>query len=53
MLSLPAGVIDLVSEIHHPFVMPFGNLFASCYFLMTGFHAIHVLVGHDAVHLCC
>jgi len=26
-------------------VMPFGNLFASCYFLMTAFHAIHVLVG--------
>jgi len=43
--SLPAGVIDLTHKIHHPFVMPFGNLFASCYFLMTGFHAIHVLVG--------
>jgi len=43
--SLPAGVIDLTHQIHHPFVMPFGNLFASCYFLMTGFHAIHVLVG--------
>ncbi len=23
----------------------FGNLFASCYFIMTGFHAIHVIVG--------
>ncbi|MFO1007968.1 MAG: cytochrome c oxidase subunit 3 [Planctomycetaceae bacterium] len=42
---MPAAVIDLGSEIHHPFVMPFGNLFASCYFLMTAFHAIHVLVG--------
>lgn len=43
--SLPAGVIDIGHKIHHPFVMPYGNLFASCYFLMTGFHAIHVLVG--------
>ena len=43
--TMPAGVIDLGHKIHHPFVMPYGNLFASCYFLMTGFHAIHVLVG--------
>ena len=27
----------------HP--IPYGNLFASMYFLMTGFHAIHVIVG--------
>ncbi|MFN9718859.1 MAG: heme-copper oxidase subunit III [Planctomycetota bacterium] len=27
----------------HPMV--YGNIFASCYFLMTGFHAIHVIVG--------
>ena len=26
-------------------VIPFGNLWASCYFAMTGFHAIHVLGG--------
>ena len=43
--SMPASVIDLGHQIHHPFVMPYGNLFASCYFLMPGFHAIHVLVG--------
>lgn len=43
--TMPAGVIDLGHQIHHPFVMPYGNLFASCYFLMTAFHAIHVLVG--------
>ena len=43
--TMPAGAIDLTHKIHHPFVMPYGNLFASCYFLMTGFHAIHVLVG--------
>jgi cytochrome c oxidase subunit 3 len=26
-------------------VIPFGNLWASCYFAMTGFHALHVLGG--------
>ena len=36
---------SLVSHLHvqHPIV--YGNLFASTYFLMTGFHAIHVVVG--------
>ena len=24
---------------------PFGNMWASCYFAMTGFHALHVLGG--------
>lgn len=28
-----------------PFVIPSGNMWASTYFLLTGFHAIHVLVG--------
>jgi cytochrome c oxidase subunit III len=36
--DVAAGVGDL-----HPIV--YGNLFASTYFLMTGFHAIHVVVG--------
>jgi cytochrome c oxidase subunit 3 len=27
------------------FIMPQGNIWASCYFAMTGFHAIHVLGG--------
>ncbi len=31
--------------VHEPHPVLFGNLFASCYFLMTGFHALHVLVG--------
>ena len=26
-------------------VIPSGNMFASTYFLLTGFHAIHVAVG--------
>jgi cytochrome c oxidase subunit 3 len=30
-------------EAHHP--IKYGNIFASTYFLMTGFHAIHVIVG--------
>ena len=28
-----------------PHPIPYGNLFASTYFLMTGFHALHVIVG--------
>ena len=43
--TMPAGAINITHQIYHPFVMPYGNLFASCYFLMTAFHAIHVLVG--------
>lgn len=30
---------------HVPEVIPGGNLFASTYFLITGLHAIHVLIG--------
>jgi cytochrome c oxidase subunit 3 len=36
---------DLVSGVHDPHPIPYGNLFASCYFIITGFHAIHVIVG--------
>jgi cytochrome c oxidase subunit 3 len=32
-------------EIHLTPVIPFGNMWASCYFAMTGFHALHVLGG--------
>ena len=28
-----------------PFVLPGGNSWANTYFLLTGFHALHVLVG--------
>jgi cytochrome c oxidase subunit 3 len=28
-----------------PYIIPQGNIWASCYFAMTGFHAIHVLGG--------
>jgi cytochrome c oxidase subunit 3 len=30
-------------EVHYP--IKYGNIFASTYFLMTGFHAIHVVIG--------
>lgn len=53
------GRIDLIpklNKLHHglneehhglllPMKIPSGNMWASTYFLMTGFHAIHVLVG--------
>ena len=32
-------------ELRLPMVIPSGNMWASTYFLLTGFHAIHVLVG--------
>ena len=33
------------SGVYDPHPIPYGNLFASTYFLMTGFHALHVVVG--------
>lgn len=35
----------VMSRVHHPQPILYGNIFASTYFLMTGFHAIHVIVG--------
>ncbi len=35
----------LMSSVHNPHPIPYGNLFASTYFLMTGFHALHVVIG--------
>ncbi len=44
-----AGHEHGLNEAHHwlrlPIMIPSGNMWASTYFLMTGFHAIHVLVG--------
>jgi cytochrome c oxidase subunit III len=50
------GILPLLKEAAHglnhhypdlqlPMMIPSGNMWASTYFLMTGFHAIHVLVG--------
>ncbi|MFM7867689.1 MAG: hypothetical protein ACKPHU_26040, partial [Planctomycetaceae bacterium] len=38
-----AGLIT--ARVFDPHPMVYGNIFASCYFIMTGFHAIHVIVG--------
>ena len=39
------AVAPYTGGVHDPHPMVYGNVFASCYFIMTGFHAIHVLVG--------
>jgi cytochrome c oxidase subunit 3 len=48
----PAKVAEGVQQVlkEHPSlhltpVIPYGNLWASCYFAMTGFHALHVFGG--------
>lgn len=33
------------NSVHAPHVIVYGNIFASTYFLMTGFHALHVIIG--------
>jgi cytochrome c oxidase subunit III len=39
------GLNGEYSWLRLPFVVPGGNMWASTYFLLTGFHALHVLVG--------
>lgn len=39
------GILEVDRHAHLAFSIPYGNLWASCYFAMTGFHAIHVLGG--------
>ncbi len=39
------GYGSWLSSVHDPHPILYGNLFASTYFLMTGFHALHVIVG--------
>jgi cytochrome c oxidase subunit 3 len=39
------GLNDRFAWLKLPILIPGGNLWASTYFLVTGFHAIHVLVG--------
>lgn len=36
---------DVSKAVLDPQVILYGNLFASVYFLMTGFHALHVIIG--------
>jgi cytochrome c oxidase subunit 3 len=39
------GLNDQHDWLGLPFVIPGGNMWASTYFLLTGFHALHVIVG--------
>ncbi len=39
------GLNDHYHWLKMPIVIPGGNMWASTYFTLTGFHAIHVLVG--------
>lgn len=43
--TLKESYPEQASHVHEPHVILYGNIFASTYFLMTGFHAIHVIVG--------
>jgi cytochrome c oxidase subunit III len=39
------GILELDEGAHLSYSIPYGNMWASCYFAMTGFHALHVLGG--------
>ncbi len=39
------GLLDKYEELHLSPFIPNGNLWSSCYFVMTGFHALHVIGG--------
>jgi cytochrome c oxidase subunit III len=39
------GILEMDPDAHLSYAIPYGNLWASCYFAMTGFHALHVLGG--------
>ena len=48
-LGHTTGHVEGLNDEHHwlklPMIIPSGNMWTSTYFLLTGFHAIHVLVG--------
>ena len=39
------SLLGLNPHLHVAYSIPYGNMWASCYFAMTGFHALHVLGG--------
>ena len=39
------GLLEVQPDLHLSYSIPYGNMWASCYFAMTGFHAIHVFGG--------
>jgi cytochrome c oxidase subunit 3 len=40
-----APLLEKYPDLPIKHIIPYGNLWASCYFAMTGFHALHVLGG--------
>jgi cytochrome c oxidase subunit 3 len=43
--DLVKGILEVDEDVHLSYAIPYGNMWASCYFAMTGFHALHVLGG--------
>jgi len=39
------GLLETYPDLHLAHSIPYGNMWASCYFAMTGFHALHVFGG--------
>jgi cytochrome c oxidase subunit III len=39
------GILEKDEHLHLAHSIPYGNMWASCYFAMTGFHALHVFGG--------
>jgi cytochrome c oxidase subunit 3 len=39
------GILEVDPNVHLSYSIPYGNLWASSYFAMTGFHALHVFGG--------
>jgi heme/copper-type cytochrome/quinol oxidase subunit 3 len=44
-LALLRKAVRAFAAVHEPHYIKWGNTFASVYFLMTGFHALHVIIG--------
>jgi cytochrome c oxidase subunit III len=43
--QLVEGILEMDPDAHLSYSIPYGNMWASCYFAMTGFHALHVFGG--------
>lgn len=43
--EMKKGILEIDPSAHLSYAIPWGNMWASCYFAMTGFHALHVLGG--------
>ncbi|MGF1582138.1 MAG: heme-copper oxidase subunit III [Gemmataceae bacterium] len=41
----PEPLMEIDHDVHLPHSIPYGNLWASSYFALTGFHALHVIGG--------